>query len=153
MLRKAKLYRVSIKIFCANSVDAFLLQWKFTQGQKKSSSKNVLASFTLKYRFVLCTKLLNELTSHMDHFVGAFWSLKAPNTRISEHDSDSTLSLYLNVQHQHCTKHLLLCSAEERKSYGFGTTWRWMYFQFWLNYSFKFNDLHVLYHWWSGMSD
>ncbi len=77
--------------------------------KRDSSSKNVLASFTLKYRSVLCTKLLNELTSHMD--LGAFWSLKAPNTRISY------AFVVLNVQHQLCAKHLLLCSAEERKSY------------------------------------
>lgn len=62
--------------------------------------------------------------NQMDYFMilllsfSHFWSLTAPVHHL--------LSLYEKEQNEHSAKLLHLCTTEERKSYAFRTTWRWV---------------------------
>ncbi len=51
-------------------------------------------------------------------FYSALWSFLS--------SSPHPLPLYGKEQHWHSSKHLLLCSTEQRNSHGYGTTWGWV---------------------------
>lgn len=59
-------------------------------------------------------------------------------------DSPPPLSLYGKEHSGYSSKHCLLCSTEEIKSYRFGTKWCWInndHFRFWVNYPSKMTVL------------